>query len=141
VIESSPGFPAVVKVSRKMAGIVLGSLGVVIGVGAGWYAGWVTGFLLLLPFLVFAVLSYSGLSNESNVSIARGYVFVYPKRMNTGGVELWQEAICKPKTIKEEGDAVLVSSGGSQLRIVFENETERASFISEVSGLLSANSV
>jgi len=51
-------------------------------------------------------------------------------------VELWQEAICKPKAIKEEGDVVLVSSGGSQLRIVFENQTEKASFISEVSGLL-----
>jgi len=51
-------------------------------------------------------------------------------------VELWQEAICKPRAIKVEGDAVLVSSGGSLLRIVFENEIEKASFISEISGLL-----
>jgi len=116
--------------------MVLASLGVVIGGVAGWYAGWVAGSILFVLFLVFGVLSYSGLSNESNVSIARGYVFVYPKLMKTGGVELWQEAICKPRAIKVEGDAVLVSSGGSLLRIVFENEIEKASFISEISGLL-----
>jgi hypothetical protein len=136
VIESSPGFPAVVKISRRRTGMVLVSLGVVIGGVADWYTGWVAGSFLFALFLVFGVLSYSGLSSESNVSVGRGYVFVYPKLMKTGGVELWQEAICKPKRIKEEGDVVLVSSGGSQLRIVFENQTEKASFISEVSGLL-----
>jgi len=135
-MESSPGFPAVVKISRKMTGMVLASLGVVIGGVAGWYVGWVAGSMLLVLFLVFGVLSYSGLSSDSNVSVARGHVFVYPKLMKTGGEELWREAICKPKAIKEEGDAVLVSSGGSQLRIVFENETDRTSFIVEVSGLL-----
>ena len=136
MIASSPGFPAVVKISRKKTGEVLASLGVVMGVVLGWYAGWVPGFLLFVPFLVFAVLSYSGLSSESNVSIARGHVFVYPKLMKTGGEELWREAICKPKAIKEEGDAVLVSSTWSQLRIVFQNEMERTSFITEVSGLV-----
>ena len=135
-MESSPGFPAVVKISRKMTGMVLASFGVVIGGVAGWYVGWVAGSMLLVLFLVFGVLSYSGLSSDSNVSVARGHVFVYPKLMKTGGEELWREAICKPKAIKEEGDAVLVSSGGSQLRIVFENETDRTSFIVEVSGLL-----
>jgi len=116
--------------------MVLASLGVIVGGVAGWYAGWVAGSLLFVLFLVFGVLSYSGLSSESNVSVARGYVFVYPKLMKTGGEELWRETICKPKAIKEEGEEVLVSSGGSQLRIVFENETEKTSFILEVSSLL-----
>jgi len=136
VLKSTPGLPAVVKISRRMTGLVLASLGVIIGVIAGWYAGWVAGLSLFLLLLVFGVLSYSGSSSESNVSIERGYVFVYPKRMNTGGVELWQEAICKPRAVNVEGDAVLVSSRWSQLRIVFENETQKASFVSEASGLL-----
>jgi hypothetical protein len=136
MMESSPGFPAVVRISRRRSGVVLASLGVVIGVVAGWYAGWVAGLSLFLLFFVFGVLSYFGLSSEANVSIARGYIFVYPKQMKTGGVELWQEATCKPRAMEEEGDAVLVRSGGSQLRIVFDDETQKAAFMAEVSGLL-----
>lgn len=56
--------------------------------------------------------------------------------MSTGGVELWQEAICRPKKVTVEGEAVLVSSGGSQLRIVFENEGTKELFVSEVSDLV-----
>jgi hypothetical protein len=88
---------------------------------------------LVLPL---AGVTYRGVSNESNISIARGYVFVYPKKMGTGGLELWFESTCKPKKVKVEGDAVLVSSGGSQLRIVFENEGTKEFFVSEVSGLV-----
>jgi hypothetical protein len=128
--------PAVVRISRKMAGIVLASLGIAIGVVAAWYADWVASIGLLALILALAVVTYRGVSNDSNVSVARGYVFVYPKNMSTGGLELWFESICKPRAVKEKGDAVLVSSGGSELRIVFENESTKSFFMSEVSGLL-----
>jgi hypothetical protein len=135
-LSTTPGLPAVVKICRKKTGMVLASVGVVIGGVAGWYADWLAALMLFLLFLILAVVTYSGVSHDSKVSIARGYVFVYPEPMSTGGLELWFEAICKPRAVKEEGDAVLVSSRWSQLRIMFENETSKESFIAEVSGLL-----
>ena len=135
VLPSTPRIPAVVRISRRMTGMGLAFLGIAIGIVATWYAAWSV-FLLVVPILLFAAVTYRGVANESNVSIERGYVFVYPKIMGTGGLELWYESICKPKKVKVEEDAVLLSSGGSQLRIVFHSKTDRASFISEVSGLL-----
>ena len=61
---------------------------------------------------------------------------MFPKVMGTGGLELWYESICKPKKVRVEGDAVLVSSGGSQLRMVFENEARNEFFVSEVTGII-----
>ena len=115
--------------------MVLASLGILIVVAAAWYAAWSV-FLLVVPALLLAAVTYRGVSNESNVSIERGYVFVYPKVMGTGGLELWYESICKPKKVKVEGEAVLVSSGGSQLRIVFEDEGTKEFFVAEVSNLV-----
>jgi len=105
----------------------------------GWWSGWVAGWLMTLVFLpitsVLAVLLYSGVSRESNVSVARGYVSGYPRTIGKETTAL-SESTCKPESIREEGDAVLVFSRWSQLRIVFQNETERASFMSEVSALV-----
>ena len=91
--------------------------------------------IFLGVMLVVAFLFYSGVSRESNVSVARGYVFVYPKTIGTETTAL-SESICKPRAIKEERDAVLVISRWSELRIVFQNETLRASFIADVSNLI-----
>ena len=124
-----------VRISRRTAATVLAFNGIAIGVAAAWYAAW-SAFLLVVPVLLLAAVTYRGVSNESNVSIERGYVFVYPKVMGTGGLELWYESICKPKRVSVEGEAVLVSSGGSRLRIVFEDEGTKESFVSEVSGLI-----
>lgn len=136
MLASEPKIPAVVRISRKRAGVVLAFLGIVIGVVAAWYGSLIAFFSLDAIVLPLAAVTYHGLSNESNVSIERGHVFVYPKVMGTGGLELWYEAICKPKKVRVEGDAVLVSSGGSQLRIVFENEGTKEFFVSEVTGII-----
>jgi len=133
-LRTTPGLPAVVKVSRKKIGVVWAFLGVLEAV-AFWGAGWWASFIFLGVMLPLAVLFYSGVSRESSVSIARGYVFVYPRTIGNKTTAL-SESICKPEAIKEEGNAVLVFSRSSQLRLVFQNETERTSFISEVSGLL-----
>jgi len=85
--------------------------------------------------LLLAVLFYFGISRESNVSVARGRVFVYPKKIGIENTAL-SESICRPESIKEVGDAVLVFSRWSELRIVFQNETLRATFMSEVSSLV-----
>ena len=61
---------------------------------------------------------------------------MYPKVMGTGGLELWYQAICKPKKVRLEGDAVLDSSGGSQQMIVFENAGTKEFFVSEVTGII-----
>ena len=135
MLPSTPRIPAVVRISRRTAGTVLAFIGIAIGVAAAWYASW-SAFLLVVPVLLLAAVTYRGVSNESNVSIERGYVFVYPKDMGTGGLELWYESICKPKRVSVEGEAVLVSSGGSRLRIVFEDEGTKESFVSEVSGMI-----
>ena len=137
-MRTTPGIPATVRVSRKKIGVVFALLGVlaeVVGWWGGWVAGWLTTLVFLPIMLVLAVLFYSGVSRESNVSVARGYVFVYPRTIGNETTAL-SESTCKPESIKEEGDAVLVSSRWSQMRIVFQNETERTSFISEVSGLV-----
>jgi hypothetical protein len=133
--SSGPGLIAVVKVSRKKLGIILESLGVLVGAVAFWEAG--PGLSLVAVFLTLplAVLFYSGVSRESKVSIARGLVFVYPKTIGNQTTAL-NESICKPEAIKEEGDAVLVLSRWSELRIVFHTEGEKVAFLSEVSGLL-----
>ena len=112
-----------------------GVFAVVVGWQGGWVAGWLTTLVFLPITLVLAVLFYSGVSRESNVSVARGYVFVYPRTIGNETTAL-SESTCKPEAVREEGDAVLVFSRWSQLRIVFQSETERASFVSEVSGLL-----
>jgi len=124
----------VVKISRKKIGVVLAFLGV-LGAVAFWQGAWWASLIFLGVILAVAVLFYSGVSRESNVSVARGRVFVYPRTMGNGTTAVL-ESICKPQAIKEEGDAVLVFSRWSQLRIIFQNEAERTSFISEVSGLL-----
>jgi hypothetical protein len=125
----------VVKVSRKRIGVIWAFLGVLGGV-AFWPSEWWASLIFLGVMLSVAVLFYSGVSRESNVSVARGRVFVYPKMMGNKTTAL-SESICKPEAIKEEGNAVLVFSGWSQLSIVFQNEREKAFFVSEVSGLLS----
>ena len=136
MLPSTPGLPAVVRISRRKTGVAIAFLAAVIGVAAAWYANWAAFFGLLALMLPLAAVTYRGVSNDSNVSVARGYVFVYPMVMGTGGLELWFESTCKPRAIKEKGDAVLVSSRWSELKIVFENESLKAGFVSEVSGLL-----
>ena len=123
-----------VKVSRKKIGVIWAFLGV-LGAAAFWQVEWVISLIFLGVMLPLAVLFYSGVSRESNVSVARGRVFVYPKTIGNETTAI-SESICKPEAIREVGDAVLVFSRWSQLRIVFQNETERTSFMSEVSGLL-----
>ena len=123
-----------VKVSRKKIGVILAFLGVLGGV-AFWQSAWWASLIFLGAMLSVAVLFYSGVSRESNVSVARGRVFVYPKTIGNETTAL-SESICKPEAIREEGNAVLVFSRWSQLRIVFQNETEKTSFVSEVSALL-----
>ena len=130
-----PGLPAVVKVSRKKIGAIWAFLGVLGGGLAAWAGAWV-GTLVWSPvMLAVAVLFYYGVSRESKVWVARGYVFVYPKTMGRQTTGL-SESICKPEAIKELGDAVLVHSRWSELKIVFQDATLRASFIAEVSGPL-----
>ena len=136
MLASEPKIPAVVRISRKRAGAILASLGIVIGVVAAWYGSLIAFLSLDAILLPLAAVTYHGLSNESNVSIERGHVFVYPKVMGTGGLELWFESICKPKKIRVEGDAGLVSSGVSELRIVFENEGTKELFVSEVTDII-----
>ena len=136
MLASEPKLPGVVRISRKWAGVVLASLGVIAGIVIGVNAGWLSSFLLWALVLPLSAVTYHGVSNESNVSIERGHVFVYPKVMGTGGLEFWFESISKPKRVKVEGDAVLVSSGGCQLRIVFENEGTKEFFVSEVTGII-----
>jgi hypothetical protein len=133
-LRTTPGLPAVVKVSWKKIGVIWALLGVLEAV-VFWGTGWWASFIFLGVMLPLAVLFYSGVSRESSVSVARGRVFVHPRTIGNKTTAL-SESICKPEAIKEEGDAVLVFSRWSQLRIVFQNETERTSFISEVSGLL-----
>ena len=123
-----------VKVSRKKIGFIWAFLGVLEAV-AFWGAAWWASLIFLVIMLPLAVLFYSGVLRESSVSVARGRVFVYPRTIGNKTTAL-SESICRPEAIKEEGDAVIIFSGWSQLRIVFQNETERTSFISEVSGLL-----
>jgi hypothetical protein len=110
-------------------------LGVLGGVIAGWGAGWPWSIVFFGIMLPLAVLFYSGVSRESNVSIARGRVFVYPKTIGNETTAL-SESVCKPEAIKEVGNAVLVLSRWSELRIVFQDESLKASFMSEASGLL-----
>jgi hypothetical protein len=133
--SSGSGFIAVVKISRKKLGIILASLGVLVGAFAFVEFGLVLSLVVIFLTVPLAVLFYSGVSRESKVSIARGLVFVYPKTIGNQTTAL-SESICKPEAIKEEGDAVLVLSRWSQLRIVFQAEAQRTSFISEVSSLL-----
>jgi hypothetical protein len=133
-LRTTPGLSAVVKVSRKKIGFIWAFLGVLEAV-AFWGVAWWASLMFLVIMLPLAVLFYSGVSRESRVSVARGRVFVYPSTIGNKTTAL-SESICKPGAIKEEGDAVLVFSRWSQLRIVFQNETERTSFILEVSGLL-----
>jgi hypothetical protein len=133
-LRTTPGLSAVVKVSRKKIGVILAFLGVLGGV-AFWQSAWWASLIFLGAMLSVAVLFYSGVSRESNVSVARGRVFVYPKTIGNETTAL-SESICKPEAIREEGNAVLVFSRWSQLRIVFQNETEKTSFVSEVSALL-----
>jgi hypothetical protein len=135
-LRTTPGIPAVVRVSRKKIGVIWAFLGV-LGAVVFWQAVWVVSLIFLGVMLSVAVLFYSGVSRESNVSIARGRIFVYPKTIGNETTAL-SESVCKPIAIKEQGDAVLVFSRWSQLRIVFQNETARTSFISEVSGLLNS---
>jgi hypothetical protein len=137
-LRTTPGIPATVRVSRKKIGVVfalIGAFAVVVGWWGGWVAGWLTTLVFLPIMLVLAVLFYSGVSRESNVSVARGYVSVYPRTIGNETTAL-SESTCKPESVKEEGDVVLVFSRWSQLRIVFQDETEKASFISEVSALV-----
>ena len=94
MLESEPKIPAVVRISRKRAGAVLAFFGIVIGGGAAGYGSLIAAFSLDAIVLPLAAVTYHGLSNESNVSIERGHVFVYPKVMGTGGLELWYGAIC-----------------------------------------------
>ena len=124
-----------VKVSRKKVGVIWAFLGVLGAFLAGWGGAWPVSFIFLGTMLAVAFLFYSGVSRESNVSVARGYVFVYPKTIGNRTTALY-ESFCKPEALKEVGDAVLVLSRWSELRIVFQNATLRASFIAEVSGLL-----
>jgi len=133
--SSGSGFIAVVKISRKKLGIILASLGVLVGAFAFVEFGLVLSLVVIFLTVPLAVLFYSGVSRESKVSIARGLVFVYPKTIGNQTTAL-SESICKPEAIKEERDAVLVLSRWSQLRIVFQAEAQRTSFISEVSSLL-----
>ena len=134
-MRTTPGLPAVVKVSRKKVGVIWACLGVIGGVVAGWQAGWPWSVVLLVIMLPLAALFYSGISRESNVSVARGRVFVYPATIGNETTAL-SESVCTPEAIKEEGDAVLILSKWSELRIVFQNESLKASFVSEVSALL-----
>jgi len=133
-LRTTPGLPALVRVSRKKIGVIFAFLGVLEAV-AFWGAGWWASLIFLGVMSPLALLFYSGVSRESSVSIARGRVFVYPRAIGNKTTAL-SESICKPEAIKEEGGAVLVFSRWSQLRIVFQDETERTSFISEVSSLL-----
>jgi hypothetical protein len=136
-LKTTPGIPAVVKISRKKIGVIWAFIGVLGGIVLGWQAGWPWSLLFLAIMLSLAVLFYSGKSRESNVLVARGRVFVYPKTI--GNETTWvSESVCKPRAIKEEGDAVRVSGGWSELRIVFQNESLKASFVSEVSALLNS---
>jgi len=133
-LETTPGIPAVVKISRKKLGVIWAFFGVV-GAAAFWQAAWGISLIFLGVMLFVAVLFYSGVTRESNVSVARGYVFVYPRKIGNETTGL-SESTCKPKAIKEQGDAVLVISRWSELKVVFQNESLRASFVSEVSGLV-----
>ena len=133
-MRTTPGIPAVVKVSRRKIGVIWALVGVLEAV-AFWGAGWWASFIFLGIMLPLAVLFYSGVSRESSVSVARGYVFVYPRTIGNKTTAL-SESVCKPEGIKEEGNAVLVFSRWSRLRIVFQDETQRASFMSEVTRLV-----
>ena len=64
--------------------MALSLVGLAMEAVAAWYAAW-SASLLVVPVLLLAAVTYRGVSNESNVSIERGYVFVYPKVMGTGG--------------------------------------------------------
>ena len=130
-----PGLPAAVKVSRKRIGVICASLGVLGGALAGWAGAWLGTFLWSPVMLAVAALFYYGVSRESKVWVARGLVFVDPKTIGKQTTGL-SESICKPEAIKEAGDAVLVISRWSELRIVFHDAALRASFLAEVSGLL-----
>ena len=131
--ETTPGIPAVVRVSRKKMGVIWGLLGV-LGAAAFWQAAWGVSLIFLGVMLSVAALFYSGVSRESNVSVARGYVFVRPRTIGNETTAL-SESTCKPRAVEEQGGAVLVISRWSELRVVFQNESTRASFLSEVSGL------
>lgn len=128
-----------VKVSRKKIGVIfalLGVLGTAAFLAGGRGIADVVGSLIFLGVMLsLAVLFSSGVSRESNVSVARGHVFVYPRTIGNETTAL-SESTCKPVAVKREGDAVLVSSRWSQLRILFENEADKTFFIAEVSGLV-----
>lgn len=138
LMESSgpggPGLVAVAKVSRKKLGLILAFVGVLGGV-AGVLAAGPVWLIWVAVFLPLAALVYSGVSRDSKVWIARGLVFVYPKTIGNRTTGL-SESICKPEAVREEGTAVIVLSRWSQVRIVFQTETEKSSFVSEVSSLL-----
>jgi hypothetical protein len=134
-MRTTPGLPAVVKISRKKLGVSWALLGVLGALLAGWWGAWLMSFIFLAVMSLLAVLFYFGISRESNVSVTRGRVFVYPKKIGIENTAL-SESICRPEAIKEVGDVVLVFSRWSELRIVFQNETLRASFMSEVSSLV-----
>jgi hypothetical protein len=125
----------VVRISRKKVGVVWALLGVLGAFLAGWGGAWPISLVFLGIMSVVALLFYSGVSRESNVSVARGRVFVYPRTIGNETTAL-SESVCDPEAIKEEGDAVFVLSSWSELRIVFQNESQKASFVSEVRTLL-----
>lgn len=83
--------------------MILASLGIVIGVVAAWYAEWGASIGLVALVLALAAVTYRGVSSESNVSAARGHVFVYPKKMNTGGLEIWFESTASQRQSKRRG--------------------------------------
>lgn len=132
---TTPGLPAVVRISRRKIGGAWAFLGVLGGVALGWSSGWPLALVWLGIMLPLAALFYSGVSRDSNVRIDRGLVFAYPRKIGNETTAL-TSSTCKPRAIKEEGDAVLVLGGWSELRIVFQNESVRSAFVSEVSGLV-----
>ena len=132
-LETTPGIPAVVRISRKKIGVIWGLFGV-LGAVAFWQAAWGLSLIFLGIMMFVAALFYSGVSRESNVSVARGRVFVHPRTIGNATTAI-SESTCKPRAVKEQGGAVLVVSRWSELRVVFQNESMRASFMSEVSGL------
>lgn len=129
-----------VRISRKKIGLGFAAIGAaaeIVGWRGGWAAGWMTTLIFLPIMLVLAVLFYSGLSLESSISIARGYVFVSQRTIRDGGgTQMFAEATFKPKGIKVEGNAVLVFSRWTQLRIVFQDDALKESFVSEASNLV-----
>ena len=129
-----------VRISRKKNGIVYAAIRSAAerrGWSGGCAAGWMTTLIFLPIMLVLAVLFYSGLSLESSISIARGYVFVSQRKIRDGGgTQMFAEATFKPKGIKVEGNAVLVFSRWTQLRIVFQDDALKEPFVLEVSNLV-----